>query len=207
MCGTAERQALLEFLVAVFIAELMPSPGLQQRDMPVGADGAGIDADHTDIVGEALAAERAGECHQRGVAGAAADIVGVEFLAGRTDVVDDNAVSARLHLRIDGAGEIDIAEHLQFPGVAPGRLVNLVDRAAGDVAGIVDEDVDIGGFLHQAGNVLRLTEIDDMGRCVDLVCGAQALGQRFKLIAAAGGKQEVSAFFGEGFGRSFADAL
>src|SRR6202166_5367030 len=55
--GAAERQALLEFLVAVLVAELMFRAGLQQRDMAVGADRAGIDADHADIVGEALAAE------------------------------------------------------------------------------------------------------------------------------------------------------
>jgi hypothetical protein len=94
--------------------------------------------------------------HQRGVAGAAADVVGVELFAGRADVVDDDAVPARLHLRIDRAGEVDVAEHLQLPGVTPGRLVDLVDRAARDVAGIVDEDVDIGGFLDEPCDVLAL---------------------------------------------------
>jgi hypothetical protein len=42
--------------------------------------------------------------------------------------------------------------------VTPGRLVDLVDRAARDVAGIVDEDVDIGGFLDEPGDVLALAQ-------------------------------------------------
>lgn len=129
------------------------------------------------------------------------------FFAGRADVVNDDAVSARLHLRIDRAGEVDVAEHLQFPCVAPGRFINLVDRAAGNVAGIVDENVDINGYLYEARNVFRFAQIDDMGRCVDLVRRAQPLGQRLELIAVAGGEQEVSAFFGERFGGGFADAL
>src|SRR5206468_12203466 len=53
----AERHAFLEFPVAVLVAELVLRPCLQQRDVAVGADGAGIDADHADVVGEALAAE------------------------------------------------------------------------------------------------------------------------------------------------------
>jgi len=34
----------------------------------------------------------AGERHQRGVAGTAADIIGVELFAGGADIVDDDAV-------------------------------------------------------------------------------------------------------------------
>src|SRR5205085_1533515 len=131
-----------EFPVAVLVAELVLRPRLQQRHVPIGTDGAGIDADHADIVGEALAAERAGERHQRGIAGAAADVVGVELFTGGADIVDDDAAAARLHLRVDRAGQVDVAEHFQLPGVTPGRLVDLVDRAAGNVTGIVDEDVD-----------------------------------------------------------------
>src|SRR5258705_9026593 len=93
-------------------------------------DRTGIDADDADVVGEALAAQRAGERHQRGVAGAAADVIGVELFAGGADVVDDDAMATRLHLGVDRAGQIDIAEHLQLPGVTPGRLVDLVDRTA-----------------------------------------------------------------------------
>src|SRR3954470_10982397 len=85
MRGAAEWKTLLELLVAAFVAELVFGAGLQQGDVAVGADRSGIDADHPDVVGEALAAERAGERHQRGVAAAAADIVRIAFLAGGAD--------------------------------------------------------------------------------------------------------------------------
>src|SRR6266849_3969807 len=164
MRGTAERKTLLKFRIAVFVAELVPGAGLEQRDMAIGADRTRIDADHADVVGEAPAAERAGKRHQRGVAGAAADIIGVELFPGGADVVDDHAMSARFHLRVDRAGEVDIAEHLELPGVTPCRLVDLVDRAARDIAGIVDEDVDIGSILREPGNVLGLAQVDDVSR-------------------------------------------
>src|SRR5271168_4276875 len=38
MRGAAERQSLLEFLVAVLVAELVFCPRLEQRHMAVGAD-------------------------------------------------------------------------------------------------------------------------------------------------------------------------
>src|SRR5205807_736000 len=71
MRGTGERQALLEFLVAVLVAELVFCAGLQERHVAVGADRSGIDADDANVVGKTLSAERAGKSHQRGVAGAA----------------------------------------------------------------------------------------------------------------------------------------
>src|ERR1700682_2770620 len=160
----AERQALLKFLVAVFVAELVLGAGLQQRDVAVGADRPRIDADHADVVGEALAAECAGERHQRGIAGAAADVIGVELFPRSADVVDDHAMPARFHLRVDLAGEVDVAEHLQLPGVTPGRFVDLVDRTARNIAGIVDKDVDVGGILDQPGNVLGLAQVDAVSR-------------------------------------------
>src|SRR5205085_8773395 len=124
-------------------------PRFKECHVTVGPDRPRIDTDHADIVGKTLAAERAGERHQRGVAGAAADVVGIEFFAGGADVVDDDAVSACLHLRVDGAGEIDVSEYFQLPGVPPGRLVDLVERTAGNVAGVVDEDVDVGRIPRQ----------------------------------------------------------
>ena len=207
MRGTAERQTFLKFLVAVLVAELVFCAGLEQRDMAIGADRPRIDADHADVVGEAFSPECAGECHQCRIAGAAADIIGVELFAGSTDVVDDNAMAARFHLGVDRARQVDIAEHFQFPGVTPGRLVDLVDRAARDIAGIVDEDVDVGGIFHQPRNIRRVAQVDDMGGGIDLMGRAQALTERLQMVAAAGGKAEVAAFFGKGFGRGRADTL
>src|SRR6185295_211293 len=107
----------------------------------------------------------------------AADVIGVEFFAGRADVIDDDAAALRLHLRVDLPRQVDVAEHFQFPGVPPGRLVDLVDRSAGNVAGIVDEDVDIGGFPGEPGDVVGLAQVDDMGGRADLVRRAQPFGQ------------------------------
>src|SRR4051794_18589600 len=118
MRGTAERHALLKFAVAVLVAELVFRARLEQRDVTVGADRPRIDADHADIIGKALAAQRPRERHQRRITGAAADVVSVEFFPGCADVVDDHAVAPRFHLRVNGAGEVDIPEHFQLPGVA-----------------------------------------------------------------------------------------
>src|SRR6266446_10976643 len=85
MRGAAERKALLKLLVAVLVAEPVFGAGLEQGDVAVGSDRPRIDADDADVVGEALAAERAGERHQRGVAGAAGDVIGIELFAGGAD--------------------------------------------------------------------------------------------------------------------------
>ncbi len=46
-----------------------------------------------------------------------------------------------------------------------------------------------------------------MGGGADLVRGAQPLGQRFQLLAVAGGQHDVAAFLGKGFGGGRANAL
>ena len=58
MRGTPEGKALLKLLVAVLIPELLLGAGLEQREVPIGADRAGIDADDADVVGQTLAPER-----------------------------------------------------------------------------------------------------------------------------------------------------
>src|SRR5437764_13756430 len=89
----------------------------------------------------------------------------------------------------------------------PSRLVDLVDRAAGDIAGIVDEDVDVGGVLHQLLDVGSAAQVDDMAGRVDLVLRAQAISERLQRVAAAGGKAKVAAFLGEGLGGGRANAF
>ncbi|MGY3150445.1 hypothetical protein ACVWYQ_007444 [Bradyrhizobium sp. USDA 3397] len=77
----------------------------------------------------------------------------------------------------------------------------------GNVAGVVDEHVDVGGFLRQPGHVLLLAQIDDARCGVDLVRGAQTVGQRLELIAATRREEEMRAFLGEGLGGGCANAL
>jgi hypothetical protein len=117
----------------------------------------------------------AGKSHQRGVAGAAADVIGVELLAGGTNIVDDHPVPARFHLRINGAGQIDIAKHLEFPRMAPCGLIDLVDRAAGNIAGVVDENIDVGCIFHKLHDIFGLPQIDNVGGGIDLMRRSQAL--------------------------------
>ena len=46
------------------------------------------------------------------------------LVRGETRDVDDRAVAALLHLRIGRAAQVDIPEHLEVPGRAPGLLVH-----------------------------------------------------------------------------------
>ena len=154
MGRAAKRKALLQLLVAIFVSELTFGLGLEQGDDAVGADRPRIDATDADVVGEALAAECARERHKRSIARAATDVISLEFFTGGADIIHYDAMASRFHLRVDGAGEIDKAEHLQLPGTTPGRLIDLVDRSARNISGIVDEDVDVGGILHELRNVL-----------------------------------------------------
>src|SRR5205085_9765918 len=70
-----------------------------------------------------------------------------------------------------------------------------------------DEDVNIGCILNKPGDILGLSQVDDVSGRVDLMGRAEPLGNRLQLIAAAGGKPDMSAFFGECFGSGRADAF
>src|SRR6185437_6186180 len=105
-------------------------------------------------------AQRAGEGHESGIAGAAGDIGCIEPLAGAADDVDDDATAARPHRRDISAAQIDVAEDFEVPGLAPARLVDLVERAAGDRAGIVHQDVDLRMVVGKAARRIASTEIE-----------------------------------------------
>ena len=103
------------------------------------------------------------------------------------------------------AGQVDIAEYLQFPGVTPCRLIDLLERASGDVAGIVDKDIDAGGFAREALKIIRFAQVDSMRNDVDLMSGAQTFGQRLHRLGAARGQMHIAAFFGKCFSGRCAD--
>ena len=90
-----------------------------------------------------------GEGHQGRIASAAGDVIVVEAFTGRANDVDYYALVARLHVGVNEAGEIDIAEYFQLPGMTPRRLVNLIKGATGNVTGIVDKYIDARGFARQ----------------------------------------------------------
>src|SRR5581483_6522943 len=110
------------------------------------------DAEAADVEGEAL-----GEVHQSGVGGASGDVAGGWLAAGVADDVEDGAGAALAHPRQQRAGEPDVAPQLEVVGGAPGLIVDAVDGAAGDGAGIVDKDIDLPQPVHgKAGERLDL---------------------------------------------------
>ena len=121
----------------------------------VGARGRRVDRHHPHAVIDALRADGAGEGHQAGVAHGAGDVVVIEALAGQADDVHHRALLARVHLLQHGARGVDVAEHLQLPGLAPLGLGHGEDVAARDGAGIVHQDVGMAHRLDHASAPCR----------------------------------------------------
>ena len=109
--------------------------------------------------------------------------------------------------RIEGAAHVDIAEDLEVPGLAPCRLVDIEQAAAGNGAGIVHQDVDVGII---AGELVDLAAVGEVGGDrVDtnirfLSDRRLRCGQR---VGAARDDDDVAAFAGENFRGGPADAL
>jgi hypothetical protein len=91
--------------------------------------------------------------------------------------------------------------------VTPCSLVDLLKRASGNVAGIIDENIDAGGFVRQPMKIVRFAQIYSMRSDVDLVSGAHAFGQCSHRLGAVRGEMHIAAFFGECFGGCCSDAL
>ena len=128
------------------------------------ATGPGLMPSDADAVGVRGAAERPREGHQARVGGAARDVGRVHLLAGRADDVDDDAALLLFHGRIDRARQVDIAEHLQVPGLAPGVFVHFQEVAAGNGAGVVDEDVEVSRPCRELFCCAALRNIDGFRR-------------------------------------------
>jgi hypothetical protein len=87
--------------------------------------------------------------------------------------------------------------------VAPFRLIDRLDSAARDIAGIVDQDVDLGAFGGQAAQRGAISQIHRMHRHV-------AAELRFRLVearAVAGREVDAAALGDEGFRGRKADAF
>jgi hypothetical protein len=89
-------------------------------------------------------------------------VVEIEPFAGGTDVVDDLTMATRLHGGVDDAGEIDVAEDLELPGMSPGCLVDFFERAAGNVAGVVHQHIDACSHFAQPRDIGRFAQIEGM---------------------------------------------
>src|SRR5882762_599655 len=125
------------------------------------------------------------------------------MLCRHADDVDDHTVLPRLHARVELAREIDEAEDLELPRVAPFRLVERLDRAAGDVAGVVHQDVDVRAVLGELPQRRAVAEIHRMGFGV----ATQSTRSLRQPVFVARGEVYAAAFGGEGFGAREADAF
>lgn len=94
--------------------------------------------------------ERACQPRQADVPGRAENIARLHALAGIPDDIDDHTRAPRLHVPIEMAGHVDVAEHLEVPGIAPDLVRHLVDLSRRIGTGIVDEDVDGGAVAGKA---------------------------------------------------------
>ena len=168
LSDTAARQGLEQLGPARGIAEPLLRPLARETHHPIGRRRTGTDPDHADAIAYAAASEQFREGDKPGIAGNAADIVRVMGARRVADDVDDGAAAARLHERIEGAGHVDGAEHLQIPGRAPSGLVDVEQCAAGNGAGVVDEDVDIRKLLGQPRHIGAVRKIGGVGADGDL---------------------------------------
>ena len=112
---------------------------------------------------------------------------------GVADDVDDGAAAARLHQGIEGARHVDGAEHLQVPGCAPARLVDIEQRAGGDRAGIVDEDVDVREQPRKPCHVGAVAEIGRVGANRDVVASLDLRARDVEIGGATGHQHETAA--------------
>ena len=60
-----------------------------------------------------------------------------------------------------------------------------------NVAGVIDENIDAGGFVCQPMKIVRFAQIHGMRNDVDLVSGAQAFGQCSHRLGAARRKMQM----------------
>src|SRR2546423_14279108 len=89
--------------------------------------------------------------------------------------------------------QVDIAEHLELPGMTPSRLVDRLERSAGNVARVVDEDVDICALAGEFAQRAAIAQVNRMHGRTALqlrlcVLEARRVARRKMHIATFGGK-------------------
>ena len=91
--------------------------------------------------------------------------------------------------------------------MAPARLVDLLDIAAGNGAGVVDENIDVGEIARQAARRVALAQIERDDRDGDIVLRADLLARRGQIGGGARHQHEVAAFRRQRARGGAADAL
>src|SRR5262249_9210984 len=153
------------------------------------------------------AAERLRECGQRSIAGHAAYIFGIVGVGGVADDVDDHTTAARFHQPIEGPAHVDIAEHFQVPGPAPRGFVDRKQRAAGDGAGVVDENVDCGIVARQPLDVAAVRQVGRDRVDAYVRCAGNGRLDLRQALGAARNDNDIAALGGHDLGGGAADAF
>ena len=164
LAGAARGQLGVQLRPAVLVAQEPRGARHDVRQVAAGQRRPRIDGDDAYIVPHALAAEALGEHVERDIGHAAGNIAVVRRPRGGAHDVDDDTAAARAHARIDNAREIDIAEDLDVPGLAPGLAVDIDERAGRDVARIVDQNIDVGAGAAQCLDLAGLAEVAAVDR-------------------------------------------
>src|SRR5262249_10432528 len=154
-----ERQRCQCFAPAISIAIALLRLGARQALVAFGGAGAGIDPHdpHAEFV--TVRAERSGKGRHGSVADSTRQIARTTQLAADAGQIDDHAALPRFHATEIFAAEIDIVEYLGVPARAPALFVHGFERPRGNVAGIVDQNIDIAARLRDALRGAALREI------------------------------------------------
>ena len=96
--------------------------------------------------------------------------------------------------------QVDVAEHLERPGLLPALQADVGDAAAGDGAGVVDEDVDVGKGLVHAQALGGIRQVGRVGRDLGIVLAPHLAGRLLQHRRIARGDDDVGAFRREGMG-------
>jgi hypothetical protein len=142
-----------------------------------------------------------------GIAGTSGDVAPGRPFARRTENVDNDATAARLHRGVDRAAEIDVAEHLEIPGVAPPCLVDRLEVPCRNGTCVVHEDVDVVAGRGQGACVVAAAEIDGMDRHGNVVPRLDRLLGALEIRFRPRREMQVAAFLGKLSGAGQANAL
>ena len=124
-------------------------PRPHMGEMTVRHGRARIEVHDPYAVPDAFSAQTFGKHHQGCVAHASGDVAGVGKFSCDADHVSHHAAFSGLHAWQDGAGQIDIAEHLEIPALPPGGAMDALQRSGWDIAGIVHQNIHVSAGLTQ----------------------------------------------------------
>src|SRR5262249_60807703 len=89
------------------------------------------------------------------------NVIGADGTAAHANDIDDRAGLALLHLRDVELAQVNIAEHLERPGLLPPLQTDVGDTAARNGSGIVDKDLNAEESLMEAqalGGIVQVRE-------------------------------------------------